>query len=55
MASKPKDERFQIRMGTDERRMLRALADQAGESEAMIVRQLIRAAFAAAKAPKLKR
>jgi hypothetical protein len=47
MAPEPKDERFQIRMGSEERGMLRALADKAGESEAVVVRRLIREAFAA--------
>ena len=37
-----------IRMSSDEREMLRALADKAGESEATVVRQLIKAAFAEA-------
>ena len=46
-----------IRMSVDEREMLRALADQAGESDAAIVRRLVRAAFEAseARAPKKKR
>lgn len=35
-----------IRMDPDEREMLRELADAAGESEATIVRRLIRAAHA---------
>ena len=38
-----------IRMSVDEREMLRVLADQAGESDAAIVRRLIRAAFEASK------
>jgi len=41
-----KSERFMIRMDPDEREMLRELADAAGESEATIVRRLIRAAHA---------
>ena len=47
MAPEPKEERFQIRMNTEEREMLRALAEDAGESEATVVRQLIKAAFKA--------
>lgn len=43
-----------IRMSADERDMLRTLADLAGESEAAIVRRLVRAAFAE-QAPKKKR
>lgn len=43
-----------IRMSVNEREMLRALADKAGESEAAIVRRLVRAAFEA-QAPKKKR
>lgn len=54
MAPAPKDERFLIRMSADEREMLRTLADKAGESEAAIVRRLVRAAFEA-QAPKKKR
>lgn len=49
MASKPKDERFEMRMPTDVRDMLRELAETAGESEASVIRQLIRAAHAKAK------
>jgi len=47
MAPEPKEERFQIRMSTEEREMLRTLAEDAGESEATVVRQLIKAAFKA--------
>jgi hypothetical protein len=47
MAPDPKDERFQIRMSADERGMLRTLAEQAGESEATVVRRLVRRAFEA--------
>ena len=36
-----------IRMSADERGMLRELAEQAGESDAAIVRRLIRAAYEA--------
>jgi predicted DNA-binding protein len=54
MAPEPKEERFQIRMSADEREMLRTLADEAGESEATVVRQLIKAAFKA-REPKKKR
>lgn len=46
MASDLKDERFQIRMSADERTMLRELGEQAGESEATVVRRLIREAHA---------
>ena len=46
MAPDLKDERFQIRMSADEYAMLRALADQAGESAATVVRRLVREAFA---------
>jgi len=35
--------------------MLRALADLAGESEATVVRRLVREAFVKAKGPKPKR
>jgi hypothetical protein len=54
MASAPKDARFEIRLSADEREMLRALADDAGESEATVVRMLIKAAFKA-REPKKKR
>jgi len=54
MAPEPKEERFQIRMSAEEREMLRTLADDAGESEATVVRQLIKAAFKA-REPKKKR
>ena len=47
MAPAPKDERFMIRMSAEERDMLRSLADKAGESEAAIVRRLVRVAFEA--------
>jgi len=47
MAPEPKEERFQIRMNAEEREMLRTLAEDAGESEATVVRQLIKAAFKA--------
>lgn len=46
MAPDLKDERFQIRMSADERTMLRELAEQAGESEATVVRRLVREAHA---------
>lgn len=49
MAPKPKDERFEMRMGADVRAMLRELAERAGESEASVIRQLIRAAHAQQK------
>lgn len=46
-----------IRMSVYEREMLRTLAEQAGESDAAIVRRLVRAAFEASKdrTPKKKR
>jgi predicted DNA-binding protein len=50
VAPEPKDERFQIRMSADERTMLRKLADKAGESEATVVRQLIKRAYEASEA-----
>lgn len=53
MASDLKDERFQIRMSADERTMLRELAEQAGESEATVVRRLVREAHA--KSPQTPR
>ncbi|HEX3871326.1 MAG TPA: hypothetical protein VHV77_12865 [Pirellulales bacterium] len=57
MAPDPKSEMFMVRMSVDEREMLRTLAEQAGESDAAIVRRLVRAAFEAsqARAPKKKR
>ena len=54
MAPDPKSESFMIRMSVDEREMLRTLADDAGESEATVVRMLIKAAFKA-REPKKKR
>lgn len=53
MAPEPEEERFQIRMSAGEREMLRTLANEAGESEATVVRQLTKAAFKAR--PKMKR
>jgi len=44
-----KTENFMVRMSVDEREMLRALAEQAGEPDAAIVRRLIREAFAKAQ------
>jgi hypothetical protein len=57
VAPDPKTENFMVRMSEDERAMLRALADQAGESDAAIVRRLVRAAYEAMqeKATKKKR
>jgi hypothetical protein len=55
VAPDPKDERFQIRMSGDEREMLRVLAEQAGESEATVVRQLIKRAFEAHEAKAAKK
>lgn len=46
MAPAPKkDERFELRLGADERDMLRKLSEKIGESEAVVLRQLIRKAF----------
>lgn len=53
MTSNPKDTRFEMRMSDTEREMLRELADRAGESEATVVRRLIREAFESV--PKRKR
>ncbi len=50
MAPAPKDARFEFRLGTEEREMLRSLSDTMGESEAIVLRQLIRQAFEASKA-----
>lgn len=55
MASDLKGERFQIRMSADERTMLRELAEQAGESEATVVRRLVRDAHAKRQQPRKKR
>jgi predicted DNA-binding protein len=55
VAPDPKTESFMIRMSVDEREMLRTLSDQAGESEASIVRRLVRAAFEASKERALKK
>lgn len=52
MASAPKDERFNMRLAADERDMLRQLAEDAGESEATVVRRLIREAFARREVPR---
>ena len=49
VTSNPKEKRFEMRMSDAEREMLRTLADRAGESEATIVRRLIREAFEATK------
>jgi hypothetical protein len=49
VAPEPKDERFHLRISADEREMLRELSEQAGESEATIVRRLIREAYAKAQ------
>jgi predicted DNA-binding protein len=45
MAPVPKDSRFELRLSTEEREMLRTLAEDVGESEAIVLRQLIKAAF----------
>jgi hypothetical protein len=48
VGSQPKDERLQIRVSVEDRGMLRALAEKIGESEATVMRQLIRQAFESA-------
>jgi len=57
MAPAPKSENFMVRMSVEEREMLRTLAERAGESDAAIVRRLVRAAFEAieVRTPKRKR
>lgn len=49
MTSDPKEKRFEMRMSELEREMLRKLAKLAGEGEAIVVRRLIREAFAQTK------
>lgn len=46
MAPEPKSERFEMRMDEETRDQLRDLADDAKESEASVIRALIRAAHA---------
>lgn len=55
VAADPRDERFELRLSAADRDMLRALADDAGEREAVVVRQLIRRAFNALEARSRKR
>jgi hypothetical protein len=55
MAPEPKSENFMVRMSVEEREMLRTLAERAGESDAAIVRRLVRAAFEASEARELKK
>jgi hypothetical protein len=57
MAPAPKDVRFELRMSAAEREMLREMAEEAGEGESIVLRQLIRQAFEStrAKASKKKR
>jgi hypothetical protein len=55
MVPTPKDLRFELRLGEAERDMLRTLADRAGESEAVVLRQLIRQAFALLEKPEPKK
>jgi hypothetical protein len=50
MAPAPKDARFEMRLSAEEREMLRALADDAGESEATVMRQLLKRAHEALEA-----
>jgi hypothetical protein len=45
-----RDERFELRLSAADRDMLRQLAEDAGEREAVVVRQLIRRAFKALEA-----
>ena len=47
MAALQRDEKFQIRMTSDERRMLKALAENEGLTASDKIRQLIRKDFAA--------
>lgn len=47
MAPTPRDEKFQLRLTGDERRMLEAIAERDGLSAADIVRQLVRREYAA--------
>jgi uncharacterized protein involved in tellurium resistance len=49
VTSDPKEKRFEMRMSETERDMLRKLAKLAGESDAIVVRRLIREAFAQTK------
>jgi predicted DNA-binding protein len=49
MAPAPKDARFEFRLSIDEREMLRSLSEDMGESEAIVLRQLIRKAFEASQ------
>jgi predicted DNA-binding protein len=55
MAPAPKDARFEFRLSADEREMLRSLSDKLGESEGVVLRQLIRQAFEASKAREPKK
>ena len=48
MAPTQRDEKFQLRIATDERRMLEALAERDGLSASDTVRQLIRREYASA-------
>lgn len=48
----PKETRFEMRMSELEREMLRKLAKLAGESDAVVVRRLIREAFVQTKQKK---
>ena len=49
VTSDPKETRFEMRMSELERDMLRKLAKLAGEADAIVVRRLIREAFAQTK------
>ncbi len=55
MAPAPKEARFEMRLSSDEREMLRALADDAGEAEATVMRQLLKRAFEALQARSAKK
>jgi DNA-binding GntR family transcriptional regulator len=56
MAPTQRDQKFQIRVTDEERRMLEALAERDGLSASDVVRQLIRREYAATfgEAPKAK-
>jgi hypothetical protein len=55
MAPAPKEARFEMRLSSGEREMLHALADDAGESEATVMRQLLKRAYEALEARTAKK
>jgi uncharacterized protein (DUF1778 family) len=55
VAPDTRDERFELRLSAADRDMLRQLAEDAGEREAVVVRQLIRRAFQALEARSRKK